>query len=51
MKGLKRALVLLVLLASCAVTTIDVDAYKGPLIHNESVRIGRTTVMAVSAKP
>jgi hypothetical protein len=37
--------------AGCAVMTIDVDVYKGPLANSEEVQLEQLTVMANSAKP
>jgi len=39
------------LLAGCAVMTVDVDVYKGPLANHEEVQIEQLRVMANSAKP
>ncbi|MBI2491010.1 MAG: hypothetical protein HYV94_02740, partial [Candidatus Rokubacteria bacterium] len=38
-------------LAGCAVLTIDVDVYKGPLANDESVQVEQVAVMAIGAKP
>ena len=35
----------------CAVTTIDVDVYKGPLVNDPAVQMEQTAAMAVGAKP
>jgi hypothetical protein len=39
------------LLAGCAVLTIDVDVYKGPLINNERIRGEQVAAMAIGARP
>ncbi|OGK90094.1 MAG: hypothetical protein A2W08_08660, partial [Candidatus Rokubacteria bacterium RBG_16_73_20] len=38
-------------LAGCAVLTIDVDVYKGPLANDERVQVEQVAVMAIGAKP
>lgn len=35
----------------CAVMTIDVDVYKGPLANHEDVQLQQLAVMAIAAKP
>ena len=39
------------LLIGCAVTTIDVDVYKGPLVNDEGVQTEQTAALAIGAKP
>lgn len=39
------------LLGGCAVLTIDVDVYKGPLANDEQVQVEQVAVMAIGAKP
>ena len=39
------------LLSGCAVLTVDVDVYKGPLANHEHVLTEQTAVMAIGAKP
>ena len=39
------------LLNSCAVLTVDVDVYKGPLINEESVQIQQLLALTTAAKP
>lgn len=39
------------LLVGCAVTTIDVDVYKGPLVNEQEVQIQQTVNLAFAAKP
>lgn len=48
-----RAVVLLAALTAlgCAVTTIDVDVYKGPLANEHDVQMQQAAVMAIGAKP
>jgi hypothetical protein len=36
---------------SCAVLTIDVDVYKGPLANDEKVQVEQLTAMTMGAKP
>jgi hypothetical protein len=38
-------------LAGCAVLTVDVDVYKGPLSNNDEVQVEQLRVMANAAKP
>lgn len=40
-----------ILFASCAVLTIDVDVYKGPLANHKDVQVEQMTAMAIGAKP
>lgn len=55
--GLRRALPIaalfgsLLALAGCAVMTVDVDVYKGPLANEPEVQLHEAAVMAVGAKP
>jgi hypothetical protein len=42
---------LAVLLGGCAVLTIDVEVYKGPLSNDEGVQAEQLAVMAIGAKP
>ena len=42
---------ILVSLIGCAVMTVDVDVYKGPLANHEDVQIEQMAVMAIGAKP
>ena len=42
--------VLAAFLGGCAVTTIDVDVYKGPLADHELVQLEDLRVLATSAK-
>lgn len=44
-------LVALSLAAGCAVITVDVDVYKGPLTNDEDVQIQQMFTMASAAKP
>ena len=39
------------MLFGCAVMTIDVDVYKGPLSNHRTVQTGQASVMAIAAKP
>lgn len=39
------------LAAGCAVTTIDVDVYKGPLVNDEDVQVAQTAAMVAGARP
>ncbi len=41
----------LIFLQGCAVLTLDVDVYKGPLANDSDVLTQQTTVMATGAKP
>jgi hypothetical protein len=51
-RPLRAALAVLVFLASgCAVTTIDVDVYKGPLANHPDVQREQAAVTALAAKP
>ena len=43
--------ILVLALAGCAVTKIDVDVYKGPLANEQKVQLEQMAVMAVGAKP
>ncbi len=45
------ALIAMASLAGCAVLTIDVDVYKGPLADEETVQVQRLAAMAMGAKP
>jgi hypothetical protein len=45
------ALVATVAVPGCAVLTIDVDVYKGPLINSERMKMEQITAMSVAAKP
>jgi hypothetical protein len=38
-------------LSSCAVLTIDVDVYKGPLINSERMKVEQIVAMSVAARP
>ncbi|MGB1008064.1 MAG: hypothetical protein ACPGVX_12870, partial [Thalassobaculaceae bacterium] len=38
-------------LSGCAVATVDVDVYKGPLANHDDVQVEQMAVMATSAKP
>ncbi len=38
-------------LSACAVATIDVDVYKGPLANTRRVQVEQMAVMVVGAKP
>ena len=40
-----------ILFASCAVLTIDVDVYKGPLANHENIQTEQMAAMAIGAKP
>ena len=40
-----------ILFASCAVLTIDVDVYKGPLANHKDVQVEQMAAMAIGAKP
>jgi len=39
------------LLAGCAVLTVDVDVYKGPLANDESVQVEQLGAMVTAARP
>ena len=39
------------LLAGCAVLTVDVDVYKGPLANHEDIQTEQMAAMAIAAKP
>ena len=39
------------LFAGCAVLTVDVDVYKGPLANHEDVQTEQMAAMAIGAKP
>jgi len=45
------SITLALVLGGCAVLTVDVDVYKGPLINEESVQLDQLTVLAMGAKP
>jgi hypothetical protein len=45
------AIALAAALSGCAVLTIDVDVYKGPLVNDPDVQIEQIAVMAIGAKP
>ena len=45
------ALAITGLISGCAVLTVDVDVYKGPLANHEHVLTEQTAVMAIGAKP
>lgn len=51
--ALRAALILCVALigSGCAVLTIDVDVYKGPLANHERVQTEQVAAMAIGAKP
>src|ERR1041384_8326713 len=38
-------------LSGCAVLTIDVDVYKGPLANQEKIQVQQISSMAMAAKP
>jgi hypothetical protein len=40
-----------VLIAGCAVLTVDVDVYKGPLANHEDIQMEQMAAMAIGAKP
>ena len=40
-----------VLFAGCAVLTVDVDVYKGPLANHEDIQTEQMAAMAIGAKP
>ncbi|MEQ1907130.1 MAG: hypothetical protein ABL888_23295 [Pirellulaceae bacterium] len=40
-----------VFLTACAVTQIDVDVYKGPLVNQEDIQLQQFAVLAIGAKP
>lgn len=40
-----------VLLAGCAVLTVDVDVYKGPLANHKDIQTEQMAAMAIAAKP
>jgi len=40
-----------ILFASCAVLTIDVDVYKGPLANHEDIQTEQMAAMVIGAKP
>jgi hypothetical protein len=42
---------ILISLTSCAVLTVDVDVYKGPLANHEDVQVEQMAAMAIGAKP
>lgn len=42
---------LAILFAGCAVLTVDVDVYKGPLANHEDVQMEQMAAMAIGAKP
>ncbi len=53
-RALSRLLPLCVLLlagAGCAVLTVDVDVYKGPLMNHERVQLEQMSAAAIAAKP
>ena len=39
------------LLTGCAVLTVDVDVYKGPLANHEDIQMEQMAAMAIGAKP
>lgn len=42
---------ILISLTGCAVLTVDVDVYKGPLANHEDVQVEQMAAMAIGAKP
>lgn len=40
-----------ILVASCAVLTVDVDVYKGPLANHAELQLAQIRVMAIGARP
>lgn len=44
-------LILSTLLSGCAVLTIDVDVYKGPLMNQDDVQLEEAAVLAIATKP
>lgn len=52
MKRLGGVLALgLLTLGGCGVLVIDVDVYKGSLVHDDDIQMGETVVMAIAARP
>lgn len=54
MNATLRSALLVVLalsMSACAVITVDVDVYKGPLANHEAVQVERVAAIAVAAKP
>lgn len=51
-RGIRGAVVAVsVLLNSCAVLTVDVDVYKGPLVNEENVQLTQLLALTTAAKP
>lgn len=50
-RGAATLVAALLLTTGCAVLTIDVDVYKGPLANDEAVQVEQAAVMAIGAKP
>ena len=48
---LAASLAVIIALAGCAVTKIDVDVYKGPLANEKEVQLEQMAVMAVGTRP
>ena len=41
----------LVLLVGCAVLTVDVDVYKGPLVNDDATQMDQVIALTLGAKP
>lgn len=46
-----KIVIISLLLSSCAVMTVDVDVYKGPLANHQDVQTQQVAALAIGAKP